>query len=236
VALARALVREPKLLLMDEPLSNLDAKLREEMRGEIKDLTRALGVTTIHVTHDQVEGMALADRLAVMRDGAILELGSPESLYSRPGSRVVAEFLGRTNWIDGVVRAADTVECAVGQVRCSVPPALPVGSRVSLGVRPDWVELRAAADDAVNRLPGVIESRMFLGDACVYRVRTEETMWIVKADARLPGQGPIQLVLPPGKCLLFPASEADAVVVEEERGHVGLVGAVPDQPLPSSPH
>ena len=99
VALARALIREPKLLLMDEPLSNLDAKLREEMRDEIKELTKKLGVTTLHVTHDQTEAMALADVIAVMDGGEILEIGHPETLYCQPRNRTVAEFLGRTNWV-----------------------------------------------------------------------------------------------------------------------------------------
>jgi iron(III) transport system ATP-binding protein len=227
VALARALIREPKLLLMDEPLSNLDAKLREEMRDEIKDLTRSLGVTTIHVTHDQVEGLALADRLAVMRNGVILQLGRPEDLYRQPGSRIVAEFLGRTNWLEGTVRSAGSVECSIGLLQCSVPPSLAVGSRVSLGVRPEWIELRSAPTSSTNCLSGRIESRMFLGEASVYKVSVGEVVFQAKADANLPAHGPIQVVLPPEKCVLFPSSEADAAVIEADRGHFGAAALQP---------
>ena len=103
VALARALVREPDVLLLDEPLSNLDTKLRERMRSELKRLQRDLGITTIYVTHDQMEGMVLSDRVAIMSAGQILQLGNPHDVYERPDSHFVADFMGSTNLITGVL-------------------------------------------------------------------------------------------------------------------------------------
>jgi iron(III) transport system ATP-binding protein len=196
VALARALIREPKLLLMDEPLSNLDAKLREEMRDEIKDLTRSLGVTTLHVTHDQTEAMALADVMAVMCEGEILEIGSPESVYRSPSSRVVAEFVGRTNWISGIVEGSDHVKTNFGVVKCTLHDRAKVGSSVSLGIRPEWIELRVEPCVAENAFPGTIEGRMFLGDAVLYSVRVEETRLLAKTTfSDFPVTGPITVVM-----------------------------------------
>ena len=180
VALARALIREPKMLLMDEPLSNLDAKLREEMRDEIKELTRSLGVTTLHVTHDQTEAMALADILAVMHEGKILEIGKPEALYRRPGTRIGAEFLGRTNWLTGVVEGSGSVKTEIGVVTCPLPNGATQGNAVTLGIRPEWVELRADPCGGANSFAGKIEVRIFLGDAVSYWVRVGEQRLMVK--------------------------------------------------------
>jgi iron(III) transport system ATP-binding protein len=103
VALARALVMEPKVLLMDEPLSNLDAKLREEMRTEIRRIQKELNITSVYVTHDQIEAMTLSDRIVVMNEGVIEQIGSPVEIYRFPNSRFVANFIGRANFIDGVI-------------------------------------------------------------------------------------------------------------------------------------
>ena len=103
LALARALVREPEVLLLDEPLSNFDAKLREEMRTEVRDLVTALGVTTLFVTHEQIEALTMSDRIGVMHDGLIVQEGTPGEIYDRPGSAFVADFIGKTNFINGKV-------------------------------------------------------------------------------------------------------------------------------------
>jgi ABC-type sugar transport system ATPase subunit len=155
------LIREPKLLLMDEPLSNLDAQLREEMRDEIKELTRSLGVGTLHVTHDQTEAMALADTLAVMHDGRVLEIGKPEILYRQPGHQFVAEFLGRTNCIDGVVEANESVKTELGFLRCSLPNSAARGTSLALGIRSEWLELIAEFCSNVNSFVGTVEVRIF---------------------------------------------------------------------------
>lgn len=180
VALARALIREPKLLLMDEPLSNLDAKLREEMRDEIKELTKRLHVTTLHVTHDQTEAMALADEMAVMHEGKVLEIGQPENLYRKPGNRVVAEFLGRTNWLTAIVDEGGSAKTDIGFIKCPLPDGLAAGSAVSLGIRPEWVELRAEHCEGENSFVGKIEARMFLGDAVLYWARIGKARLLVK--------------------------------------------------------
>ena len=121
VALARALAVEPKVLLMDEPLSNLDARLREEVRDEIKNLSRKFGIAVLYVTHDQVEAMALADRVAVMSKGKVLQCAPPRQLYEAPSSREVCEFLGSTNLLDGVVSNGGQVETELGKIICPIP-------------------------------------------------------------------------------------------------------------------
>jgi iron(III) transport system ATP-binding protein len=220
VALARALIREPKLLLMDEPLSNLDAKLREEMRDEIKDLTKRLHVTTLHVTHDQTEAMALADEMAVMSGGNLLEMGQPENLYRRPGNRVVAEFLGRTNWLTAIVDERGLAKTAIGSIKCFLPSALAPGNAVNLGIRPEWVELSAAHDEGANSFSGKIEARMFLGDAVVYWVRVAETRLLVKTNLNDFAVGcPVAVVMPSERWVAF----------VEERGGLEIQGeSVPE--------
>ena len=218
VALARALIREPKLLLMDEPLSNLDAKLREEMRDEIKDLTKRLHVTTLHVTHDQTEAMALADEMAVMSGGKVLEMGQPENLYRKPGNRVVAEFLGRTNWLTATVDAGGLAKTGIGLINCALPDALTVGNPVNLGIRPEWVELRAGHDGGENSFSGKIEARMFLGDAVLYWVRVAETRLLVKTNlADFTVGCPVAVVMPSMRWVAF-GEERGALEAQGESG------------------
>src|SRR5437867_11388133 len=135
VALARALAVEPKVLLMDEPLSNLDARLREEVRDEIRGLAKKLGITVLYVTHDQVEAMALADRIAVMGAGKILQIGAPFDLYHSPLSRTVAEFLGAMNEFKGTVEIDGRVKIDLGILSCAVPNGLP--RDVIVAIRPE---------------------------------------------------------------------------------------------------
>jgi ABC-type Fe3+/spermidine/putrescine transport system ATPase subunit len=146
VALARAIAVHPDVLLLDEPLSNLDAKLRAEMRGELKALQRQLGVTAIYVTHDQKEALAMADRMAVMKDGMILQVGTPTELYRRPASRFVAEFLGDANIWDGRIIAVHAdgveVETPFGKLQCQRPDfSVQVGDAVWVMVRPEAVQV-----------------------------------------------------------------------------------------------
>src|SRR5204863_34395 len=145
LALARALVLEPPLLLLDEPLSNLDAKLREEMRFELKRLQRELGITGIYVTHDQVEALAMSNRVAVMRDGRLEQVGHPRDIYERPQSKFVADFIGTSNFIDGVVEAREggryRVKAAAGVLSVPSDADFAVGAPVIVARRPDHVEL-----------------------------------------------------------------------------------------------
>jgi multiple sugar transport system ATP-binding protein len=154
VALARAMVRHPAVFLMDEPLSNLDAKLRVQMRAEITELHRKLGTTFVYVTHDQTEAMTMSDRVAVMFDGMIHQVGAPQALYAEPTNRTVAEFIGspRINMIEGILRSADVVEAAGAKLimGCELAP----GSPVLVGLRPEALQLvdRAGPMNIAGRL------------------------------------------------------------------------------------
>jgi ABC-type Fe3+/spermidine/putrescine transport system ATPase subunit len=195
---------------MDEPLSNLDAKLREEMRDEIKDLTKRLHVTTLHVTHDQTEAMALADEMAVMSAGKILEIGQPENLYCKPANRVVAEFLGRTNWLTATVDEREFAKTEMGLIKCPLPDVLTRGSAVNLGIRPEWVELRADHCEGTNSFAGKIEARMFLGDAVLYWVRVGEARLLVKTTLTDFSVGcPVGVVIPSERWVAFVDERGD---------------------------
>src|ERR671938_1659842 len=147
VALARAIANEPAVLLLDEPLSNLDAKLREDMRQEIKSLVRRLGTTTLYVTHDQLEALSMSDTVALVKDGALVQEGAPRDVYLHPADAFAANFLGRTNLLDGrLVEAESRVETRWGVLRCPLPSWIEPGSSlegqaVTLGFRPEGVVL-----------------------------------------------------------------------------------------------
>ncbi len=170
LALARALVIEPELLLLDEPLSNLDAKLRESLRYELKRLQRELGITSIYVTHDQIEALSLSSHIAVMRDGEVLQLGKPRDIYENPSSKFVAEFIGSSNFVPGHVLSQSgedyVVEVAAGRLHLKSSAALPIGSEASVSIRPESVELSTQRPtDLQNVWEGVVGTRAFLGDA-----------------------------------------------------------------------
>jgi len=172
VALARAIVFRPRVLLFDEPLSNLDAKLRVQMREEIRDLQKRLGVTTVYVTHDQEEAMAISDRIAVMDRGEIVQIGSAEALYHSPASEFVARFIGRTNLLEGRVAGIDgsavEITLAGHVVRIARGDAkLAVGDAVRLVVRPELIVLEPAGARGV---PGTVVARTFLGEKAEYRI------------------------------------------------------------------
>jgi iron(III) transport system ATP-binding protein len=170
VALARALAPEPPLLLLDEPLSNLDAALRERTRTEIRALLKELGMTAVFVTHDQEEAFALSDRIAVLDRGRLQQLGTPEELYGRPANPFVAAFLGRANFFPGVVEADDggalVCRLAAGP-RWRALGAAPVGSVVRLMVRPEALRLVDADESAVS---GIVLDRRFAGAATFFRI------------------------------------------------------------------
>jgi len=171
LALARALVREPRLLLLDEPLSNLDAKLRESMRGELRDLQRQLKITTIYVTHDQLEAVAMSNIIAVMHEGRIVQEGPPREIYDRPNSKFVADFIGSTNFVSGrLVEAsiegkACAIASSIGQLRCYCPNYVNAGSEVLISIRPENVALRRERPEKIlNCLEGTVKAAVFLGE------------------------------------------------------------------------
>ncbi len=169
LALARALVRQPKLLLLDEPLSNLDAALREHMRVELRQLQQRLGITTVYVTHDQLEALALSDLIAVMHDGVIEQLGSPQEIYQKPASKFIAGFIGNTNWLEGKVKSCEpdksvTVETIMGDVSSLVTNPCKAGDKVMLSIRPEAIEVTMTAPQNGNFSQARVESAMFLGE------------------------------------------------------------------------
>ena len=170
VALARALVMEPKVLLMDEPLSNLDAKLRESMRTEIRRIQRSLGITSVYVTHDQIEAMTLSDRVVVMNNGYIEQVGTPVEVYRTPRTRFVADFIGRANFIDAVVVDGHPGELAVKVynhtlVLSNVKESFPQGARLVLIARPEMIQIGPEGE-----LSGVVRRASYLGDKFDYDI------------------------------------------------------------------
>src|SRR6185369_11905172 len=165
VALARALAVEPKVLLMDEPLSNLDARLREEVRDEIKTLSQKFGIAVLYVTHDQVEAMALADRVAVMSKGKVLQCAPPRLLYEMPSSREVCEFLGATNLLDGLICNGGQIETDLGNLTCQIPDRTP--HQISVAIRPEELELSPAPSGLDNEFTAEVVSSTFLGELTV---------------------------------------------------------------------
>jgi ABC-type Fe3+/spermidine/putrescine transport system ATPase subunit len=192
VALARAIVIHPRVLLFDEPLSNLDAKLRVQMRSEIRDLQRRLGITTVYVTHDQEEAMAVSDRIAVMNQGSVVQVGTAEDLYHRPASPFVAQFVGRVNLLGGRV-----VEIAGGKARIAalgsviaakaLPEGVAPGDAVQLVLRPEAIEVERDGA-ATGTLQATVVSRTFLGEKIEYLLRCgDATLQIVRYNAG-PGE------------------------------------------------
>lgn len=179
IGLARALVYRPKILLMDEPLSNLDAKLREQMRFEIKDLQAQLNITTIYVTHDQEEALALSNSIAIMNEGKIHQVGTPTEIYEEPRTTFVADFIGLANFIKGIVREFDNLGRAVvssedvGRLIVPFSHGLRKGEGLLVFIRPNDVQLLDLDDETVedNAFEGVIEKATYLGEKVDYRIR-----------------------------------------------------------------
>ncbi|MDT0306618.1 ABC transporter ATP-binding protein [Streptomyces sp. DSM 44917] len=195
LALARALVRRPKLLLLDEPLSNLDAKLRGAMRAELASLQQQLGITTLYVTHDQAEALGMSSRIAVMSAGRIVQEGTPRDIYQRPATRFVADFVGTTNFLEGTVVSAapagdsgpgTRIGTALGELVGTAAPGVKTGDQVLLAVRPEAVRLHLTEPAAApNVVPGELEQVMFTGECLDCHVRVGDHVWITRQEPRL---------------------------------------------------
>lgn len=205
VALARALAVSPKALLMDEPLSNLDARLREEVRSKIKELVRRLKITVLYVTHDQVEAMVLADRIAVMAQGAILQVGSPRELYCAPVEPRVAEFFGSMNWLEGEVISVARIRTEIGLLEVDARAA--AGASVILGIRPEDIKISSSPDTAENKFEGELMGMTFLGDQVISEFKISGKSFFAKtmADSPLPGKK-VFVQFPRGKIVAFAAA------------------------------
>jgi iron(III) transport system ATP-binding protein len=182
LALARALVKEPKVMLLDEPLSNLDAKLREQMRLELGELLKRLDITTLYVTHDQIEALAMSRRIAVMHRGRIIQTGTPQEIYCRPNCKFVADFIGQCNFFNGEVKRLGQaggpalVSTPHGLFSCSLFDSAKPGTRVLVCVRPENIRLLDEPSDALNVLQGEVTSVAFLGEYldCLVGIGSDE--------------------------------------------------------------
>jgi len=181
VALARALIMNPEVMLLDEPLSNLDAKLREEMRFEIKDLQKKTGVTITYVTHDQAEAMVMSDRIVVMDNGYIQQIDSPREIYENPANKFVADFIGLTNFVECEVISRDTVLLKDGtgshKVKAHIPSG--IGEEAVLSVRPENIEIAEKGGD----IKGVVRRTVYLGNMIDYRIGVGDVELRVEKDA-----------------------------------------------------
>lgn len=216
IALARALVIEPTVLLLDEPLSNLDAQLREEMRFEIRELQKNLGITTVYVTHDQAEALALSDRIAVMNRGIITQMGTPEQIYNQPSNRFVAGFIGLSSFVEGTVTQinGDTHYAVVttnDQVNIRVPAQnLNHNQKVTMAIRPEYITVKNRATVSVpedaNLLEGEVIRAAYLGDVIDYRIGLGQ--WVLRVhtgtDKMLHPGEKVQLIIPPDRVTIIP--------------------------------
>jgi len=191
VALARAIVTKPAVLLLDEPLGALDKKLREQMQVEIRALQRQVGITTIFVTHDQEEALTLADRIAVMEHGRVIQVGTPTEIYERPRSRFVSDFIGVSNILEGKVVSGDAaalvIELPSGSRVSATPVAGPAtGDRIEVAVRPEKIRLSDTADGSVNVLAGTLANVVYLGAVTYSYIQTADTRLVVMEQNRAP--------------------------------------------------
>ncbi|MDE1996783.1 MAG: ABC transporter ATP-binding protein, partial [Rhizobiaceae bacterium] len=210
VALARAIVRQPRLLLLDEPLSNLDASLRDEMRKELRRLQETTGITTVYVTHDQSEALEMSDVIAVMRQGVIEQIASPKEIYFSPATRFVAGFIGTNNWIDGVVEEVRDRSLGVrlngGAVIQAVSHnSVGIGTKVHIAVRPESIGLAPLRNPPANanHLMGTVRHSGFLGESTRYSLDV--------AGAELVTHGPSGAPFTPGDTVPLWFSPSDAV-------------------------
>ncbi|MBC8364700.1 MAG: ABC transporter ATP-binding protein [Actinobacteria bacterium] len=209
VALARALVNRPEVLLLDEPLGALDLKLRQQMQIELKNLQREVGITFVYVTHDQEEAVTMSDRIGVMHEGRLLQIDTPEAIYERPTTRFVADFIGRTNFLEATVASGDEIVLANGD-RLRVSTGHADGTTIAVTVRPErlTVHNRDHAPDGRHRLDGIVDSVVYLGNAVIYSVSIDWMHLEVRCPASLAGErrGP-----------------GDEVTVSFDAGHTSVV-------------
>ncbi len=171
VAIARTVVTNPQLMLMDEPLSNLDAKLREEMRSFITDLQKRLGITTLFVTHDQIEAIELADQIGVMFKGELVQFGTPEDIFNRPINPKVADFMGATNLISGHLKSKTRLETEVGSLDLAQQPSQVEGSKVIATIRPEHIDLNTETKGP-NQFKALIKEAVYYGGIVSYKVQS----------------------------------------------------------------
>ena len=192
VALARAIIHRPKVLLLDEPLANLDRKLREAMRVELKLIQERVGISAVLVTHDQEEAMVISDRIVVMQDGEVHQFGTPTEVYNKPATRFVANFIGQTNFLDGTVT---TVNGGIAKVRVSdsveveveTPNGCAPGSNIGVSVRPERIDLSSKRPAYGNVISGRVTFVTFVGSQAEYRVETDDGLVLEASEQVIDG-------------------------------------------------
>jgi iron(III) transport system ATP-binding protein len=230
LSLARALVRQPKVLLLDEPLSNLDAKLREQMRTELRSIQRRLKIATLFVTHDQVEALSMSNRIAVMREGKVVQEGTPRDIYLKPNCEFVARFVGSATFIRGTVSEYSALEhevtltTSMGPLRARTLDELRVGDTAEVVVRPEAVLLDEATAET-NCYEGEIALAHFVGDAVDYRVRAGDESIRVKGGGRtnLRRGTKVRITLPVGACTVLRDEIERTPCSTAETSHSGKV-------------
>ncbi len=217
LAFARAIVREPKVLLLDEPLSNLDAQLRAEMRFELKSLVKRLGITTLYVTHDQLEALTMSDQVAVMHAGTIVQISSPRDLYRKPRDRFVAAFIGTSNFFEGKVltignsNQPSSVDIGIGTLHCFLPEKTHRGAKVVLAMRAEHFEIsldKPAGSE--NTLRGKVSNLLFLGESLDCHIEVDGKLIHVKAPADLAIEDGDEVFIrvPPERCIAVDIGES----------------------------
>jgi spermidine/putrescine transport system ATP-binding protein len=218
VALARALVNRPNVLLLDEPLGALDLKLRRQLQLELKRIQTEVGITFVYVTHDQEEALTMSDRIAVMHAGRVEQLGTPEELYERPATRFVADFIGTTNLLRGVIEADGQVRLSSGELTRAAHDGLATGDTVELSVRPEAISLVPA--EATGALRATVAQAAYLGTNVTYQVRTagglDLSILASKTGPRLPVGSDVAVSWPASECLVLGAGPARAHLEEEQ--------------------
>jgi ABC-type Fe3+/spermidine/putrescine transport system ATPase subunit len=210
VALARSAVVEPKVLLLDEPLSNLDAKLREQMRVELRQLVKTLRMTAVHITHDQSEAMAIADTVIYMRQGRIEQEGSPRSLYRSPRSRFVAQFVGSATFLDGTIsKGAFSREVSVQiddtlSIVARPPEDSAVPSDATIALRPEALKLSAVKPEGLNVFPARVISEIFLGDSTEYVLSVGRQLLKCRAGEDFPEGASVFVKVDPQDVICLP--------------------------------
>jgi len=221
VALARAIAVNPRVLLMDEPLSNLDARLREEVRGKIRGLAKQLGATVLYVTHDQIEAMAMADKIALMSFGRLLQYGDPMELYRRPNCSEVADFFGSVNWLAGALVGPELVETKIG--RLTVCGQGHSGPEVVVGFRPESLQIAVQGDDSRENVFEVdLRSSIFLGDQFVYETTVGDLLIIGKSRVPPTCGRRLRVYVDSSDIMVFPRSGTGDPALSDGRREGGI--------------
>jgi putative spermidine/putrescine transport system ATP-binding protein len=211
VAIARAIVIEPPLILMDEPLSNLDAKLRLEMRSEIRRIHGELGRTTLYVTHDQDEALSLADRIVVMKDGQVQQIGTPKEVYGEPSNLAVARFMGyRNELVLDVVQADNSAAQLAGPgVNLTGVPKAPLRGRAAVSIRPEEFSICAPGDRPANSITARVEAVEYYGRESLFMLRTQDqTRLFVRAPGNAAPGDDLTVAIPHERVLAYPIEQA----------------------------